>query len=504
MANIYKKKFGSTWIIRFSINSDRKTLYTGLKNKTIAQRLADKVEELKNSVLAGADFSPELISWIGKLETENTEIYEKLISLGLLKNRRRKTTLTDLLEIYEKNGTNKKESTQYKYEKTGRYLLQFFGKDKPIEEITIEDAERFITWFKTTPLNARSKMPKVYSTSKVNRETTAFKSVFKFAEDAGLIQKSPFRLLHGGASENPDTLEYVPAETVLHVIQQCGNPKWRAIFALGRFAGARGASDFSILTWDKIRFSSPDELGFIILEGKTSGVIPMNPVLEQCLADLFDRAAENEPKVFPDITSRSNINVVVRKQILAASVDMWKNPWYNLRKSFCTDVMESGVDMESYRRITRHSVNISLKHYQIYHKDRQARAANTLRQSPFMNLTLAVNPGSEINISPIIAYKKLSHTVILPSENTLTTPKTGQETLKNPSEHPSARARKRAHMGRAEGRTQGIHENLEKPQLISQTPQNTTPNHFQQEKENGLQFLANRLSGRYGTRTCDP
>ena len=223
MANITKK--GSVWIIRFSMNAQPKVIHTGLKNETVARRLADKVEELKTTVQAGADLSKELITWIKGLESEHTAIYEKLVALGLLKPRERKSTLADILELYERIGAAKSEATQYKYEKTGRYLLQFFGPHHPAEEITIQDAERFITWFKATPLNARGRIPQVYSPAKVNREITGFKSVFKFAEDAGLIHKSPFRLLKGGASVNPNTHEYVPAETVLHIIQQCSSPK---------------------------------------------------------------------------------------------------------------------------------------------------------------------------------------------------------------------------------------------------------------------------------------
>lgn len=144
--------------------------------------------------------------------------------------------------------------------------------------------------------------------------------------------------------------------------------KWRAIIALGRFAGCRGASDLHVLTWDKIRWSSAGELGSVLLEGKTKRKIPFTPILEKALADWYDVTPEGA-RVFPGMDKNTNTNNMFKKYAHRAGVEIPEaKPWYNLRKSFCTDIMGSGANLDEYRRICGHSPNVALNHYMIEKK----------------------------------------------------------------------------------------------------------------------------------------
>ena len=67
---------------------------------------------------------------------------------------------------------------------------------------------------------------------------------------------------------------------------------------------------------------------------------------------------------------QTNFSTMTQKQISAAGVLLWPNPWYNLRKSFCCDLMETGIDPAVYEAITDHSYAIAMKHYQIPHTKR--------------------------------------------------------------------------------------------------------------------------------------
>ena len=57
-------------------------------------------------------------------------------------------------------------------------------------------------------------------------------------------------------------------------------------------------------------------------------------------------------------------------------VPVWKNPWYNLRKSFYTDLLPVVKDIMTYEQITDHSYTIAAKHYQIMTKGRLASGMN--------------------------------------------------------------------------------------------------------------------------------
>ena len=61
---------------------------------------------------------------------------------------------------------------------------------------------------------------------------------------------------------------------------------------------------------------------------------------------------------------------MTQKLVKQAGIPLWENTWYNLRKSFCCDLMQSGIDPAVYEAITDHSYAVAMKHYQIPHAKR--------------------------------------------------------------------------------------------------------------------------------------
>ncbi|MDO4573834.1 MAG: hypothetical protein Q4D98_01315 [Planctomycetia bacterium] len=56
---------------------------------------------------------------------------------------------------------------------------------------------------------------------------------------------------------------------------------------------------------------------------------------------------------------------MTEKLAVRALGECWLNPWYNLRKSFCTDLLPIVRDISVYEEVTDHSYSIAKKHYQI-------------------------------------------------------------------------------------------------------------------------------------------
>ena len=99
----------------------------------------------------------------------------------------------------------------------------------------------------------------------------------------------------------------------------------------------------------------------------------MHPVVERELSTLFEQSPEDEPRVFPGMEKKTNFSTMTKKCIISAGIPLWQEPWYNMRKSFCCDLMESGIDPVVYEQITDHSYPVAMKHYQIPHTKRLQR-----------------------------------------------------------------------------------------------------------------------------------
>ena len=366
MASVSKK--GNGYYVKFSFQKQERKLY-GFTDRRIAERTGEKIEDLKTAVLSGVE-SPVLTAWKRKLETDSPAMYDRLQGWGLVPERVQVFTVKDMAELWEEQAKQSSERTQYKHERHGKRLIEYFGADRPAGTITTTEAQQFLHWFSTAPLDTRGKTPKAYSPATVGREIGNFKSVFGWAVTCGKLSFNPFLVLRGWEAKNQGNHEYVPAEIVNQILESMSSldsaesRKWKAIIALGRFAGCRGACDLCLLTWDRIRWSCAGEVGSVTLEGKTKrGTIPLAPVLEQALSDWFDVAPEGE-RVFPDLTKDSNVNTMLKKYARRADVILPdRKPWYNLRKSFCTDLMKTGTDILTYQKIARHSGKVALQHY---------------------------------------------------------------------------------------------------------------------------------------------
>ena len=492
MACVCLEKNGK-YSIEFRINGKR-TRKKGFTNKKIAQRIADKIEELITAKKIGT-MSEELKLWKAELEKNAPETYDWLETLGLLPKREKQFTVADVAELWEKSGEGLSDGTQYKREQTCKHLIEFFGADKVVEEITHQDAERFFKWYSTAPLDTRCKTPKPYAHATVGRNIGNFRSAFKRAVDYGYITRNPLAFIRGWEAKNDEAMEYVPTENVLKILEymkqyaedfdSASALKWRAIIALGRFAGCRGACDLCLLTWDKIRWTSSDEAGNVTLEGKTApGTIPLSPILESCLADWFEVAPEGE-RVFPDFHEKSNTSTMPKKYAHKAGVVLpIKDPWYNLRKSFCTDVMESGVSIETYRRICRHSIEVAMKHYMLKRDSDVIRHAESLKKTAFWN----ANP---------------NRTKTTESKDTVPTKNEGgnlqasemEESEFNPANYDTFLKKVGGQFGgqfdSVGGQKRGQQEIYQSSTELNETPQNTALSKLLQEIKKGLQDLAN-------------
>ena len=144
----------------------------------------------------------------------------------------------------------------------------------------------------------------------------------------------------------------------------------------------RGAREFVGLDWSDrcIHWGSNGNPGSITIKspktekyaGHEQRTVPLIPIVESCLRDLFDEAEPGTLKMFPDMTPKSNPGKDVKLCFRRCKVDICKP--YNLRESFCCDLMEKGIEPLAYQELAGHSLKVGLKFYQIYHPQRKLKA----------------------------------------------------------------------------------------------------------------------------------
>ena len=343
--------------------------FRAFTNEREAERFQNKLIDLRTAAKTGVT-GEELQVWLSRLEREHPAIYDRLAAVGLVSERVKRHTVAELLEEHRKRGGVVPESKEV-WDKVAKNLLDFFGMERTIDTITQQDAARFHEWLRTEPLNTRGKEPKPYATATVCRRIGHTKTVFTYAERLGWLERNPFRFLHGGDSVNPDRLEYVPCDTIFQVIENAPI-RWQVILLLGRLCGLRGSSEMYDMRWDDIHFTNSEKYGWISVKteknkrhGRKFRSVPLFPRMEQVLLLWFEQSSEGEPMVFPKMKKKTNFATMTAKLAARAGVPCWRNPWYNLRKSYCTDLIRYVTDIPAYEAITDHSYQISKKHYQI-------------------------------------------------------------------------------------------------------------------------------------------
>ena len=374
----------SRGILYISINGKQRKIH-GL-SKRDGERLGEKAEQLKAAKVTG-EMPAELTVWAKKLETENPNLFDKLAGWGLLPEREKPKTLGLLVAecVKAKQMEGLKEQTLICFQKSLRNLTDFFGEDTLLESIDETQAVAFKKWLLETPLNRRQKKPACYSPYNVERRLGSCKEVFRFGVRLGWIQRNPLDVLKGcGFKQAPENREQVEMEDFTKAVENAPL-KWRVIMCLGRLAGTRGQSELAYLQWGDVRWSETNEQGELIpgsvaltctknaRHGRGKRVVPLAPMLEAALRDWYFQANENEQQVFPGMTPKTNLGTMVEKVVRKALGYCWREPWYSLRKSWCSDLLGSGIDPVLYEYYADHQMDVSMQHYQTLNASRLER-----------------------------------------------------------------------------------------------------------------------------------
>lgn len=378
MGSIIQEK-NKTYTVRVYIDG-RQIRFRGFTNRREAQRVNEHIEELNHSKKTGFRPPAYVEEWLKNLS--GSPLYARLVKLELAP-KIQEHTIADLIKSYRESLVDVVDSTWHNYRSAFHNVLQYFGANTIIENITIEDAASFGHWLRTEPLNSRTKKASPLSSGTANRRIVTTRQLFSHAIRMGWITRNPFSQVKAGISANPDKLAYIPAEEVLTMMAG-ESPYWRLILGLGRFCGLRGASEMYLMGWDDVHFKTDKEPGWLFVKavknkrhGRVGRRVPLPDIMEVLFTE-YRKSVKPAKKVFPNMSKGTNLSIMTRNFLNRAGLPDYPNPWYNLRKSFCSDLLEQIKDISVYEYITDHSYKVAATHYQIVHKGRMLRSLENI------------------------------------------------------------------------------------------------------------------------------
>ena len=132
-----------------------------------------------------------------------------------------------------------------KYETTKSKLVEFFGAEVALREISPGDADDF----------RLSVVGEGVSENTVRKHIAVAKVFFASATRKRFIRSNPFDGLKSATQPNPSRFYFISAVDARKVIASCPDTQWRLLFALSRYGGLRCPSEHLALRWGDIDWS---------------------------------------------------------------------------------------------------------------------------------------------------------------------------------------------------------------------------------------------------------
>src|SRR6516162_8468066 len=271
------------------------------------------MESINIAAIAGHSIDGGTAEWLGKI---GDALHAKLAGAGLVTPRQGKlppiqARLGEFLEGYIVGRTDVRKQTRINLDAARRRLVEYFGVENPLAEITAGDADAWVIWLKAQ-----------YANGTVGRTVNRAKQFFRAALRKEIISKNPFADAKAPSQVNEARKFFVTLDAAHKVLNACPDAEWRLLFALSRFGGLRCPSEHLAMTWsdvdwerERFRVRSPKTARH---EGKEGRWVPIFPELRPYLEEAFELAPEGSVYVisrYRDVEKnfRTRLNRIIRR-----------------------------------------------------------------------------------------------------------------------------------------------------------------------------------------------
>jgi integrase len=335
MASLINLKTGA-YRITITRREQQKSIHLGKVNKKAAELVLSMIERIIASNAAGVSLDAETARWTASIDDT---LHGKLVKAGVLSERQRRT-LGKFIADYIEERSDWKEQTVRTFGTSKNHILNFFGKDTPLEKISADDAVAF-----------RKKLEHdKYSEATIATTVKHSRQIFTIARRRKLITDNPFETVKTGSQRNRKRFYFVTIDEYRQLLEGCTNAKQRLIIALARIGGLRCPIDLCGLRWSEIDWQgkwfwvhSPKTEHH---EGKDKRQFPLFPELERRFQELYDTLPEGcddlifpaESEIPPGISPKKSLASWIQKVANRAGVNLWQKPFQNMRSSRDTEL----------------------------------------------------------------------------------------------------------------------------------------------------------------------
>jgi len=353
MASVTTLPDGKKRVQFISAGGARRTIHLGKVEMRYADSVRVRVEAILGAQLRGEPLDRETSAWLGSTDGR---LHRKLAAVGLAKGRQCRT-LGEWMVLFMESRADLKPESRRKLEQTRVKLEEHFGKDKPLQHITCEDASRWRDGLGRKGL----------SEAAVKTHVGNAKTMFREIVDREILLKSPFAHLKGGVTPTRNSRYVTPAETEA-LLEAAPDAEWALLIGLARLAGLRTPSETHLLTWDDIdwhdglmRVRSPKTERH---PGHEQRIVPIVPRLMELLTERRAGCPRGEQRLVT-IRSAGGRRRKLVAIIEAAGVEPWDDAWQTLRRSREIEWMNDGYAPYAVCRWLGHTMSVSARHYTI-------------------------------------------------------------------------------------------------------------------------------------------
>ena len=373
MASLANDPGGLRRITFIDGNQKRHTLRLGKMPKTHARTILTHIGHLNVAQSSRQPVNEETARWVASIDDV---LHVKLAHHGLVRPRKTasKDSLGPFLDEYIASRGSLKPNTLRNYRATRRLLVEHFGSDKLLADVTPGDADDWKEFLVAKMAGAT-----------VSREVKRARQFFRVAVRRRVIAENPFADVKGGKQENPDRFYFVTREEIAKVLDACPCSQWRLIVALTRYGGLRCPSEVLALRWGDIdwergrmRVRSPKTEHHV--DGK-SRIVPIFPELLPHLNAAWDDAAKGDKYL---ITRYRDDNMNLRTQLLRiiwkAGLKEWPKLFQNLRSTRETELAET-FPIHVVTKWIGNSESVARKHYLQVTEDHYTKALTPIPEA---------------------------------------------------------------------------------------------------------------------------
>ncbi len=203
-------------------------------------------------------------------------------------------------------------------------MVQFFGNDRRIRQITAGDVDEW----------AADMRKQEYAPATIATFIKRARQVFGHAVRKQLLSSNPFKEMKLPSQVNKAREEFVGLHTIAEVIEYCPDAEWRLIVALARYGGLRTPSETLALEWshvdwgaNRVTIHAPKQAH---LANGGLRQIPLFPELRRYLEEAFQLAQDGSRFAITRYRSGdTNLRTQFQKIIRRAGVKPWGRLFHN-------------------------------------------------------------------------------------------------------------------------------------------------------------------------------